>query len=314
MPLSHYGGGVKNFDELLRGYIDMAITAAMVKDLRERTGAGMMECKKALVECDGDIDAAIEHMRKTGLAKADKKAGRTAAEGLIVIKPSADNKKAAIVEVNCETDFVAKGDDFKNFCDEVAQLVLDNSPADLDALLATTMSGGDSVADTLKAMIAKIGENMAVRRFKLIEAKGQVASYSHGSRIGVVVDLEGGDADLGRDIAMHIAASKPQAVSADDVDPAIIEKEKEIFTAQAQESGKPAEIIEKMIGGRINKYLKEITLLGQPFVKDPDTTVEKLLKGAGASVAGFERFEVGEGIEKKQENFADEVMAQVKGS
>jgi elongation factor Ts len=274
----------------------------------------MMECKKALVECDGDIDAAIEHMRKTGLAKADKKAGRTAAEGLIVIKPSADNKKAAIVEVNCETDFVAKGDDFQNFCDEVAQLVLDNEPADLEALQATAMSGGDSVADTLKAMIAKIGENMAVRRFKLINAKGELSSYSHGSRIGVVVDLEGGDADLGRDVAMHIAASKPQAVSADDVDPAIIEKEKEIFTAQAKESGKPAEIIEKMIGGRINKFLKEITLLGQPFVKDPDTTVEKLLSGAGAKVAAFERFEVGEGIEKKQENFADEVMAQVKGS
>ncbi len=292
----------------------MAITAAMVKDLRERTGAGMMECKKALVECDGDIDAAIEHMRKTGLAKADKKAGRTAAEGLIAIKPSADNKKAAIVEVNCETDFVAKGDDFKNFCEEVAQLVLDNEPADLEALQGTAMSGGDSVADTLKAMIAKIGENMAVRRFKLINAKGEVASYSHGSRIGVVVDLEGGDSDLGRDIAMHIAASKPQAVSADDVDPAIIEKEKEIFTAQAKESGKPAEIIEKMIGGRINKFLKEITLMGQPFVKDPDTTVEKLLSGAGAKVAAFERFEVGEGIEKKQENFADEVMAQVKGS
>ncbi|MGM0594847.1 MAG: translation elongation factor Ts [Pseudomonadota bacterium] len=293
----------------------MAITAAMVKDLRERTGAGMMECKKALVECDGDIDAAIEHMRKTGLAKADKKAGRTAAEGLIVIKPSADNKKAAIVEVNCETDFVAKGDEFKNFCDAVAQLVLDNAPADLDALLATTMPGGDSVADTLKAMIAKIGENMTVRRFKLMSSEnGQLASYSHGSRIGVVVDLEGGDAEMGRDIAMHIAASKPQAVSSDDVDPAIIDKEKEIFTAQAKESGKPAEIIEKMIGGRINKFLKEITLLGQPFVKDPDTTVEKLLKDAGAKVIAFERFEVGEGIEKKQENFADEVMAQVKGS
>lgn len=292
----------------------MAITAAMVKDLRERTGAGMMECKKALVECDGDIDAAIEHMRKTGLAKADKKAGRTAAEGLIAMKTSDNNKKVAIVEVNCETDFVSKGDDFHNFCNEVARLALDNEPADLDALLATSMATGDSVADTLKAMIAKIGENMTVRRFKIINAKGEIATYSHGSRIGVVVDIEGGNQELGRDIAMHIAASKPQAVSADDVDPALIEKEKEIFTAQAQESGKPADIIEKMIGGRINKYLKEITLLGQPFVKDPDTTVEKLLKGAGAAVVVFERFEVGEGIEKKQENFADEVMAQVKGS
>jgi len=293
----------------------MAITAAMVKDLRERTGAGMMECKKALVECDGDIEAAIEHMRKTGLAKADKKAGRTAAEGLIAIQASDDNKKVAIVEVNCETDFVAKGDDFQNFCNEVAKLALDNEPADLDALLALGMAGGDSVADTLKAMIAKIGENMSVRRFKLVSsANGHVSSYSHGSRIGVVVSMEGGNDELGRDIAMHIAASRPSAVSEAEVDPALIEKEKEIFTAQALESGKPAEIVEKMIGGRINKFLKEITLLGQPFVKDPDTTVEKLLKGAGATVLGFERFEVGEGIEKKKENFADEVMAQVKGS
>ena len=293
----------------------MAITAAMVKDLRERTGAGMMECKKALVECNGDIEAAIEHMRKTGLAKADKKAGRTAAEGLIAIKASDDNKTVAIVEVNCETDFVSKGDDFQNFCNEVAQLALDKQPADLDALLALPMTGGDSVADTLKAMIVKIGENMNVRRFKLMTSpNGHVSSYSHGSRIGVVVSMEGGNDDLGRDIAMHIAASRPSAVSEAEVDPALIEKEKEIFTAQAAESGKPAEIIEKMIGGRINKFLKEITLLGQPFVKDPDTTVEKLLKGAGATVLAFERFEVGEGIEKKQENFADEVMAQVKGS
>jgi len=292
----------------------MSITAAMVKDLRERTGAGMMECKKALVECNGDIDAAIEHMRKTGLAKADKKAGRTAAEGLIVIKATPDNKKVAIVEVNCETDFVTKGDDFQNFSNEVAQLALDNDIADLDALLAAKMSSGESVADTLKAMIAKIGENMNVRRVALLQSNGLLASYSHGSRIGVVVDLEGGDNDLGRDIAMHIAASRPSAVSEADVDPALIEKEKEIFSAQAAESGKPAEIIEKMIGGRINKFLKEITLLGQPFVKDPDTTVEKLLKGAGAKVVSFTRYEVGEGIEKKQENFADEVMAQVKGS
>ncbi len=292
----------------------MSITASMVKDLRERTGAGMMECKKALVECNGDIEAAIEHMRKTGLAKADKKAGRTAAEGLIVIKASPDNKKVAIVEVNCETDFVTKGDDFQNFSNEVAQLALDNNAADVDALMACTMSGGASVADTLKTLIAKIGENMNVRRVALLQSNGLLASYSHGSRIGVVVNLEGGDLDLGRDIAMHIAASRPTAVSDAEVDPALIEKEKEIFTAQAAESGKPAEIIEKMIGGRIAKFLKEITLLGQPFVKDPDTTVEKLLKGAGATVVAFTRFEVGEGIEKKQENFADEVMAQVKGS
>jgi elongation factor Ts len=291
----------------------MAITAALVKELRERTGAGMMECKKALVEVDGDIEAAIEHMRKTGLAKADKKADRTAADGLIVVNTSDDGKQAVMLEVNCETDFVAKGDDFQGFCSEVAALALAKQPADLDTLLGYEMSGGESVADTCKRLIAKIGENMSVRRFQLFSTDGLLASYLHGSRIGVMVDMTGGNADLARDIAMHIAASKPTAVSADDVDPALIEKEKEIFTAQAQESGKPAEIIEKMIGGRINKFLKEITLVGQPFVKDPDQTVEKLLKDAGASVNGFTRFEVGEGIEKKVENFADEVMAQVKG-
>ena len=292
----------------------MAITAALVKELRERTGAGMMECKKALVETDGDIEVAIEHMRKNGLAKADKKAGRTAADGLVVVKSSADAKQAVMVEVNCETDFVTKGDDFKNFCDEVAQVALDNQPADLDALLAISMSGGENVADTCKRLIAKIGENMSVRRFQLFNTDGLLASYLHGARIGVMVDMSGGNTDLARDIAMHVAASNPSAISEADVDAALIAKEKEIFTAQAQESGKPADIIEKMIGGRIKKYLKEITLVGQPFVKDPDTTVEKLLKDAGATVNGFTRFEVGEGIEKKVENFADEVMAQVKGS
>lgn len=292
----------------------MAITAALVKELRERTGAGMMECKKALVEVDGDIEGAIELMRKTGLAKADKKAGRTAAEGLIVVKASGDAKQSVMVEVNCETDFVTKGDDFKNFCDEVAQLTLDAQPADLDALLACEMSGGENVADTCKRLIAKVGENMSVRRFQLFNTEGLLASYLHGARIGVMVDMTGGSVELARDIAMHIAASNPSAVDASEVDPVLIEKEKEIFTAQALESGKPPEIVEKMIGGRIKKYLKEITLVGQPFVKNPDQTVEQLLKDAGATVNGFTRFEVGEGIEKKVENFADEVMAQVQGS
>ena len=293
----------------------MAITAALVKELRERTGAGMMECKKALVETDGDIDAAIEHMRKTGLTKADKKAGRTAAEGLVAIKTSNDGKQAAIVEVNCETDFVAKGDDFKNFVDAVAQRVLDNQPADVEALLAMSLSDDDatSIEDVRKTMIAKLGENMSVRRFELITGQGSLASYMHGARIGVVVDVDGGDETLGKDIAMHIAASRPVCVSENEVAQEDIEKEKEIFSAQAAESGKPADIIEKMVSGRIKKFLKEVTLLGQPFVKDPDQTVEQLLKGAGATVNSFVRFEVGEGIEKKQENFADEVMAQVKG-
>jgi elongation factor Ts len=293
----------------------MAISAALVKELRERSGAGMMECKKALVECDGDIDAAIEHMRKTGLAKADKKAGRTAAEGLIVFKASDDGKNAAMVEVNCETDFVAKGDDFIDFANNVAQTVLDQQPADIDALLAAPLGGGDSVADTTKALIAKIGENMAVRRFVTRSTDdGVLSCYLHGGRIGVLVELKGGDETLAKDIAMHVAASKPTCVSEEQVPAELIEKEKEIFSAQAAESGKPAEIIEKMVTGRINKFLKEVTLLGQPFVKNPDQTVEQLLKDAGATVVGFDRMEVGEGIEKKVENFADEVMAQVQGS
>lgn len=291
----------------------MAITAALVKELRERTGAGMMECKKALVEMDGDIDAAIEHMRKTGMAKADKKAGRAAAEGLIAIKTSGDNKTAVIVEVNSETDFVAKGDDFKAFVDSVADLVLTEQPADIDALLAANLPSGESVEDKRKAMIAKLGENMTVRRFEIIKANGQISSYSHGSKIGVLIDVEGGDEELGKDLAMHVAASRPVCVDESNVPQEELDKEKEIYTAQAQESGKPAEIIEKMVQGRLKKFLKEITLLGQPFVKDPDLTVEKLLKDKGAKVNSFVRLEVGEGVEKKQENFADEVMAQVKG-
>jgi elongation factor Ts len=292
----------------------MAITAALVKDLRERTGAGMMECKKALVEVDGDIDAAIDLMRKSGAAKADKKAGRTAAEGLIVFKTSDDGKNAVMVEVNCETDFVTKGDDFINFSNEVAQLALDNMPADIDALQALTMASGETVAEATKNLIAKIGENINVRRFICKSTDGVLGNYLHGGRIGVLVELQGGDEALAKDIAMHVAASKPACVSEADVDPAMIEKEKEIFAAQAAESGKPPEIIEKMIGGRIKKFLKEITLTGQPFVKDPDQTVEQLLKAAGATVVGFDRLEVGEGIEKKVENFAEEVMAQAQGS
>ena len=291
----------------------MAITAALVKELRERSGAGMMECKKALVETDGDVEAAIEHMRKTGLTKADKKAGRVAAEGLIAVKVDGSGKNAAIVEINCETDFVTKGDDFKNFVDSIAQCVLDNKPADIDALLALPMADGISVEDTRKNLIAKIGENMSVRRFQTVESEGIVSSYMHGARIGVVVNLNGGDDTLGKDIAMHIAASNPACVSEDDVSKDLIEKEREIFSAQAAESGKPAEIIEKMVSGRIQKYLKEVTLLGQPFVKDPDQSVAQLVKKAGASVTGFIRYEVGEGIEKKKENFADEVAAQIAG-
>ena len=290
----------------------MAITASLVKELRERTGAGMMECKKFLTETDGDIDAAIETMRKAGMAKADKKAGRVAAEGLATIKTSDDNKNSIILEVNSETDFVTKGDDFKEFVSSIADCVLENKPADIDALLTLPLASGTSVEDTRKELIAKIGENMSVRRFEIFADADVVGTYQHGERIAVMVELEGGDADLGKDIAMHIAASKPACVAEADVDAATLDKEREIFSAQAAESGKPENIIEKMVEGRIKKFLKEVTLLGQPFVKDPDQTVEQLLKANNASVKRFVRFEVGEGIEKKEENFADEVMAQIK--
>ncbi|HHH47143.1 MAG TPA: elongation factor Ts [Thiotrichales bacterium] len=292
----------------------MQITAAMVKELRERTGAGMMECKKALTEAGGDMEAAIEAMRKSGAAKADKKAGRVAAEGVIVTRVSQDGKHVAIVEINSETDFVAKDDNFLEFANQVADLIIEKHPADLEALKALPLGDG-TVEEARQALVAKIGENIQIRRFLIIDVEGgNVGTYLHGSRIGVVVDLEGGDEGLARDIAMHIAASKPMCVSEADVPEEVLAKEKEILIAQAQDSGKPADIIEKMVQGRLRKFLGEITLVGQPFVKDPDQTVGKLLEKSGASVKSFARYEVGEGIEKKQENFAEEVMAQVKGN
>ncbi len=293
----------------------MAITASQVKELRERTGAGMMECKKALTETDGNIEAAIELMRKSGAAKAEKKAGRTAAEGIVVIKHSDDNKKAVMVEVNCETDFVAKDDNFTTFADAVAERILNSDVADVEAVLSLPLHEGEetTIEEARQALVSKIGENMNVRRFVRMNAEGEISSYRHGVKIGVLVDLQGGDAGLGRDVAMHVAATNPMCVSEEQVPADEIEKEKSIFVAQAKESGKPDDIIEKMVTGRLRKFLAEITLVGQPFVKDPDTTVGKLLDGASASVAGFTRFEVGEGIEKKQEDFAAEVMAQIKG-
>ena len=290
----------------------MAITAAMVKELRERSGAGMMECKKALVETDGDIEAAIELMRKSGQAKADKKAGRVAAEGLISVQASADAKSVGIVEVNCETDFVTKEADFMAFVDNVGARVLSDNPSSLEDLIAMPITdGGESIDEVRKGLISKIGENMAVRRFERFDAVGKISSYKHGVRIAVVVDVENGDDELGKDIAMHIAASRPSCISEADVDQSLLEKEREIFSAQALESGKPANIVEKMVEGRIKKYLKEITLMGQPFVKDPDQTIEQLLKSKGATIHRFVRLEVGEGIEKKVENFAEEVAAQI---
>ena len=290
----------------------MQITAAMVKELRERTGAGMMDCKKALNEAAGDIEAAIEAMRKSGVAKAAKKAGRTAAEGVIVVKQASDTGEAVILEVNCETDFVAKDENFISFANAVMETTLSNQPADVEALsaLAIGSSGEQTVEEARLQLVSKIGENIGVRRFDRIAGNGKLGVYLHGTRIGVVVEVEGGDETLAKDIAMHIAASRPVCVQEENVPQELLDKEKEIYTVQAQESGKPPEIIEKMVVGRLNKYLKEITLLGQPFVKDPDQTVEKLLKAKGAKVNRFIRYEVGEGIEKKADNFAEEVMAQ----
>ena len=293
----------------------MTISAQMVKELRERTGLGMMECKAALTETNGDMDAAAELLRKKAGAKLEKKAGRTAADGAIAVYASGDGRLAAMVEVNSETDFVAKGDDFLDFANKVAARVAASNPADVDALAKLALADGSSttVAQALEALVAKLGENMGVRRFQRLRSSGLIGTYVHGRKIGVLVEIEGGNSDLARDLAMHIAASRPEFVTKDQVPAERIAKEKEIFAAQAAQSGKPANIIDKMVEGRINKFLNEITLLGQPFVKDPDTTVEKLVKSKNAKVLRFIRYEVGEGIEKKARDFAAEVMATVKG-
>ncbi len=288
----------------------MSITAALVKELRERTGAGMMECKKALQETDGDIEAAAELMRKSGAAKADKKAGRVAADGAIKVGVSDDGKLAAILEVNSETDFVAKDENFQAFADAAVALLLAERPDSVEALLALPMADGQSIEAARQALIGKVGENIQLRRFEIIAVEGRIASYLHGSRIGVLVDSDA-EAELARDIAMHIAASNPQFIDRDSIPGDFVDKEKSILVAQAESSGKPPEIVEKMIQGRLNKFLGEITLLGQPFVKDPDQTVAKLLDAAGASVKRYVRYEVGEGIDKKVEDFAAEVASQL---
>ena len=291
----------------------MNITAEAVRQLRERTGAGMMECKKALVETKGDLEAAAELMRKQGLAKADKKAARVAAEGVIVIERAPDGRSAAMVEVNCETDFVARQQDFGAFAREVAVCALAGRPASLAQLLEARLPGGETVDERRRALVAKIGENIGVRRVALLTAPSHLGAYVHGTRIGALVALEGGGAELAHDLAMHVAASSPKYVKTEDVPAPVVAKEREFLTEQAQGTGKPPEIVAKMVEGKLRKSLGEITLVGQPFVKDPDTTVEKLLKSAQAQVRAFERFEVGAGIEKKQGDFVAEVMAQVRG-
>jgi elongation factor Ts len=287
----------------------MNITADSVKQLRERTGAGMMECKKALVETKGDLDAAAELMRKTGLAKADKKAARVAAEGTVVAERAGNS--AVLVEVNCETDFVARSDEFLAFARELARAALDKAPRDLDALLALR-AGDSTLEDRRRALIAKIGENISVRRFVRVAAPGVLGTYIHGGRIGSLVALKGGDEALAKDLAMHVAAANPAYIDSNGVPAAVLDKEREILAEQTKGEKKPPEIVAKMVEGRLRKYLAEITLVGQPFVKDPDLTVEKLLKKGGATVVQFERYEVGAGIEKKQDDFVGEVMAQVK--
>ena len=294
----------------------MRITAAMVKELRERTGAGMMDCKRALTEADGDLEKAIELMRLSGQAKADKKAGRITAEGVVAIKTDESDKRAAMVEVNCETDFVAKESAFRGFADAVCTRVLAANPSDVDELAGMPLDGqgGASIEEERRGLVAKIGENISIRRFAAVDSQGgRLGIYLHGTRIGVVVDVEGTDEVVARDIAMHVAASRPVAVAESDMPENLLRREREILEVQVAGSGKPPEIREKMLAGRVAKFLKEVTLLGQPFVKDPDRSVGEYLRASGTTVLRFERFEVGEGIEKKAENFAEEVMAQARG-
>ncbi|KPN20741.1 elongation factor Ts [Xanthomonas sp. Mitacek01] len=288
----------------------MEITASLVKELRERTGAGMMECKKALSETGGNIDAAAEALRKSGLAKADKKADRVTAEGRIAATQNGNT--AVLVEINSETDFVAKDDNFLRFADTVAQAALSSGAADVEALKAVKVESGDTVEETRAAVIAKVGENLQVRRLVRIESDNNVAAYVHGGRIGVLVELKGGDAELARGLAMHVAAMNPPYNKASDVPTEFVEKEKEIELAKMSEKdkSKPADILEKIISGKINKIVSEVTLYGQPYVLDTDKTVEAVLKAAGAEVIGFQRLAVGEGIEKVVEDYAAEVMKQ----
>lgn len=287
----------------------MEITAQLVKELRTRTGVGMMECKRALSECGGDIDTAIQHLRTSGQMKADKKSARTAAEGSLALAKSEDGARALLLELNSETDFVAKDDGFLAFAQSCADAALAAGTDTVEALMGQSADGG-TFEEVRQELVARLGENIQVRRLQRLNADGgAIGCYLHGRKIGVLVAFDG-EPSLGRDLAMHIAASRPVCVGEDDVPQELLEQERAVLTAQAQESGKPPEIIEKMIAGRLRKYLSEVTLLGQPFVRDPDTSVGKLLQSKGASVKAFVRLEVGEGIEKKQENFAEEVHAQ----
>jgi len=289
-----------------------AISASMVKELRETTGLGMMECKKALEEASGDLKKAEELLRIKSGAKASKAASRIAAEGVIGQHVGADGKLAAMIEVNCETDFVARNPEFLAFAKALAAAVANENPADVNALSQLSLNGTD-VESARQALVQKIGENMSIRRFVRVTALGRIASYVHGTRIGVLVDVTGGDEVLGKDVAMHIAASKPLALSREQISPDVIQRERDIATARAAESGKPANIVDKMVEGTIGKFLAENTLLGQKFVKNEDLTIDKLLASKGAKVNAFHLFVVGEGIERKKDDFAAEVAAMTRG-
>jgi elongation factor Ts len=286
------------------------ISASMVKALREATGLGMMECKKALIDAKGDMHAAEDLLRIRGGAKASRVANRIAAEGIVSAHVSEDRKRGALVEVNCETDFVAKDENFVSFARGLAPLAAEQALADLEALLAQKLPGGESVEDKRQALVMKLGENINVRRFTRVQAEGRLAQYVHGGKIAVLVDYAGGDEALGKDLAMHIAAAKPLALSTKQIPAELISREREVYKGQAAESGKPAHIVEKMVEGRVAKYLAEVTLLGQPFVKNPDQTVGDLLASRQAKVHAFQLFVAGEGIEKKIANFAEEVRVQ----
>jgi elongation factor Ts len=287
------------------------ISASLVKELRERTGLGMMECKKALVEANGNIETAADNLRKSGAAKADKKAGRTAAEGAVIIATAGNS--ALMIEINSETDFVAKDDNFLKFAKGIAQAALAAKETDIEKIKTLKLESG-SVEESRAALVQKIGENIQIRRAVLINTDGILSSYSHGNKIGVLVTLKGGNESIGKDIAMHVAASNPMVLTGDQVAPAVLEREKDIIRAQPDMAGKPAEIVEKMMGGRIKKFLKDVSLVDQPFVKNPDQSVAQFAKSGGAEVISFIRYEVGEGIEVKKVDFAEEVKAQARGA
>lgn len=303
-----------SFIEGLIREVKMNITASQVKELRQQTGCGMMDCKKALMEANGDMEQANEILRKKGIAKAAKKADRVAAEGVIAFKKAADNRSAVMIEVNSETDFVARDENFLHFVATVTEQALQGCVDNIATLMDTTIASGKTIEQVRQELIAKIGENINVRRVTYITTQGLIGAYLHSNRIGVLVSVLDGDAELAKDIAMHVAAAKPLVVMADQIAPELLAKEREIYRAQALESGKPENIVEKMVEGRIKKYLDEVCLLGQAFVKNPEITVAQLLKTKQAQVEKFVRFELGEGIEKKTENFAAEVSAIASGN